>query len=527
MIEDFRDPAVDADQIADLCIVGAGPAGLAIAHQFLGSATSVLVVESGGLDGASETDELNAGESIGLPFSLREGRARAYGGTGTLWPGQCIPLDRSDFQERDWVPGSGWPIGRDDLDPFYLRAADWLGIPTDAFDEQAWTRFGVSPPPFATDRLVHRSSMYSSHPDVGAFYRQDLERSDNVRILLNASVRRVDIDPTEGGRTLEIVSLAGREGRVRARTTVLCAGGIENARLLLLSGLGERNDAVGRYLQDHPTLWVDLTMDRPATLQKFYGWLGRGKVRYVPRIRLGWEVQREERLLNAVATLIHDGADTPGLRAARELSSALQERRSPRSVGWPELRSVAKELPGVVIGAFRRFVQGRPSPAPLDRTRVQILLEQAPHRESRVSLSTERDRLGLPKVRVDWRLGDPERRTARAFVGVLDAEFRRHGLGRLGDVGWLDSDDWASQLEDAYHPIGTTRMSAEAGSGVVDADCRVHGLDGLYVCGTSVFPTSGYANPTLTIVALALRLAGHLKEADRSVAAATRGPTWT
>jgi choline dehydrogenase-like flavoprotein len=298
---------------------------------------------------------------------------------------------------------------------------------------------------------------------------------------------------------------------VRARTTVLCGGGIENARLLLLSGIGERKPAVGRYLQEHPTLWVDLATDRSATLQEFYGRLGRGKVRYVPRIRLGTEVQREEQVLNAIATLVHDRAESPGIVAAREISSALQERRRPRSLGRAELRGAVGQLDDVAVAAYRRFVRGRPSAVPLQRTRVQILLEQAPNPESRITLSSERDALGLPKARVDWRLTELERRTARVFVGVLDAEFRRLGLAHLTGSEWLDTEDWTSGFEDAYHPIGTTRMSEDPAAGVVDGDCRVHGLEGLYVCGTSVFPTSGYANPTLTIIALALRLADHLR----------------
>lgn len=512
MIQDFHDHAVGTRQVADLCIVGAGPAGLAIAHEFLDSGIDVLVVESGGLDPTSGADDLNAGENLGVPLSLREGRARAFGGTGTRWPGQCIRLDGSDFEARDWVQDSGWPLDRERLEPFYGRAATWLGIPTGARDEQAWQRFGLVPPPFATDELVHRSSMYSSHPDVGAFYRPDIERSSNVRVLLNASVSNIDIGAADGVvGELAIRSLSGRVGQVRARTTVLCGGGIENARLLLLSGYGQRNDAVGRYLQDHPTLWVDLATDRPRAVQEFYGWLGRGKVRYVPRIRLAPEVQREQHVLNAIATLIHERAETPGLTAARELSSALQGKRWPRSLGRADLWSVLRELPGVAAGAFRRFVRGRPSAAPLERTRVQILLEQAPNPESRISLSSERDRLGLPMACVDWRLTDRERRTARVFVDVLDAEFRRLGLGRLEGFDWLDDADWIKGVEDAYHPIGTTRMSVDPATGVVDPDCRVHGLDGLYAVGTSVFPTSGYANPTLTLVALAMRLADHIK----------------
>ncbi|WP_369132393.1 GMC oxidoreductase [Modestobacter sp. I12A-02662] len=522
MILDFGDPSVGTDHEADVCIVGTGPAGLAIARQFLGTSTRVLLVESGGLVPDAETTRLNDGDNVGLPMSLREGRARTFGGTGTVWPGQCIRLDRLDLEVRDWVPDSGWPLTIEELDPFYDRAAAWLGIPDKAADEQAWRRFGLVPPAFDGDLLYHRSSMYSSHPDVGAFYRAEFERADNVQVLLHATAAGIRTGPDGAtAEELELRSLPGRTGRVRARTFVVCGGGIENARLLLLSGLGGRLGALGRYLQDHPTVWVDVLSERPEALQQFYGRLGRGRVRYVPRIRLGWGIQRRERVLNTIATLVYQHAVTPGVATARELSSAVQGRRRPTGVGLADLRAALRELAPVVTAGFRRFAQGRPSAAPVERMQVQLLLEQAPNPDSRITLSEEHDDLGLPKASVDWRLTELERRTARVMFDTLDAELRRLGLGHLDATDWLDAEQWTKEVEDAYHPIGTTRMSTDPATGVVDRDLRVHGVGNLYVCGTSVFPTSGYANPTLTIVALAIRLAEHL------AARPARGPSWT
>lgn len=519
MILDFDDDAVGDDHVGDVCIVGSGPAGLAIAREFLGTATTVLLVESGGAVPEDDTRRLNHGENVGLGIGLEEGRARAFGGTGTVWPGQCIRLDSSDLQVREWVPDSGWPIPGADLGPWYDRAEEWLGIPAKASDEQAWLRFGLVPPALDPDRLAHKSAVYSPHPDVGALHRPEFDRSDNVRVLLHATAAEVRTGGGTGPGELEVRSLSGRVGRVRARTFVLCGGGIENARLLLLSGIGNTHDAVGRYFQEHPTIWADVASDRPAALQEFYGVLGRGKVRYVPRIRLAWPTQREHRVLNAVATVVYEEAATPGIAAAQELSSALQERRRPTRLGRAEVLGALRDLDRVATAGYRRFVRGRPSSAPLEGVRLKILVEQAPNPDSRISLSTDCDELGLPKARVDWRLTESERRTTRVFTDVLDAEFRRLGLGRLTGTDWLDGEDWTSGFEDAYHPTGTTRMSADPATGVVDSDCRVHGVPGLYVCGSSVFPTGGYANPTLTIVALALRLADHLKAGPAAVPA--------
>ena len=521
MIDDFREPAVGTDHTADVCIVGAGPAGIAIASRLMGTGTSVLLVESGGLDDDGGAGRLNQGHVVGLGLGLEQGRSRVFGGTGTVWPGQCIRLDPSDFAVRSWVPDSGWPIAAEAVTPFYERAEAWLGIPAKASDEQAWRRFGLVPAAFDDALLTHKASVYSPRPDVGEVHRRSFARSPEVRVLLHATAATIRTNERATAATeLEIRSLNGRVGRVRARRFVLCAGGIENARLLLLSGLGNRHDVVGRYLQEHPTIWADVETDDLTALQRFYGLLGRGKVRYLPKIGLSCETQRRQEVLNASATVIYDQQESPGLAAAREISSALQQRRRPR-VSRTELRDALGEVDRVATAGFRRFARGRPSPAPVTRTRLKILVEQAPDPQSRVLLSSQRDELGLPQVCVDWRLSALERRTTRVFTDVMDAELRRLGLGSVVGTEWLDGDDWTSGFEDAYHPMGTTRMSTDPTKGVVDGDCRVHGVDGLYVCGSSVFPTSGYANPTLTLVALALRLADHL--------AATPGqaPSWT
>jgi choline dehydrogenase-like flavoprotein len=510
MILDFRDPSVGTEHVADVCIVGTGPAGVAIAGRLMGTGTSVLLVESGGLAQDAATSRLNQGYSVGVTLGLESGRARTFGGTGTVWPGQMLRLDRSDFQPRKWVPDSGWPITAADLDPFYEQAERWFGVRGKASDEQAWQRFGLVPPAFTGDRLTHKTSVYSPHPDVGAFYRRSFERSGDTRVLLHATAARIRMGQVGTiPQDLEIRSLSGRVGRIRASTYVLCGGGIENARLLLLSGV-DQHDVVGRYLHEHPTIWADLITDQPSSLLEFYGLLGRGKVRYGPKIGLAWEAQVRERALNAGVAVIHDRVSTPALATAREISSAVQERRRPSGIGRADILDALRGLNRVAITGFRRFALGRPSVEPVDRTRVKILIEQAPNSASRVYLSTERDELGLAKACVDWRLSELERHTARVVTEILDDELRRLRLGRLTGTEWLDGDDWRSGFEDAYHPMGTTRMSTDPTKGVVDADCRVHGVPGLYVCGSSVFPTGGYANPTLTIVALALRLADHL-----------------
>jgi len=298
---------------------------------------------------------------------------------------------------------------------------------------------------------------------------------------------------------------------------VLCAGGIDNARLLLVSGapeaggLGNAHDNVGRYFQEHPNArCAVLRSPDPSALQEPYSLLYRRRRRYLPKLALAPAVQREERVLNCGANLEYDYAD--------EALNAL--RRIRRGLGAePERADLRRDLPLAARGvraatatAYRRFVHGRSPAAPPATVWLQVHCEQAPNRDSRVTLTRERDAAGVNRARLEWRLTDLERRTAATMVATVGSELRRLGLAEAEPAGWLSDagGDWAERFSAVYHRIGTTRMADDPARGVVDSDCQVHGIDGLYVAGSSVFPTGGYANPTLTIVALALRLADHL-----------------
>lgn len=532
MIDDLRSFPAGHEFEADLCIVGAGAAGIAVAHEFLRSDLRVMVVESGGLGGPEpDTDRLKEGEAEGLaPDSLVAGRGRGFGGTTTLWAGQCIPLDAIDFEERHWVPHSGWPISRDDLAPYYERASALLGVPDESFDETLWRRWRTSPPPLDAHRVRHTYTVWTPKPDLGRAYRAEFRRSRSVRVLLHANVTR--IEARAGGSSFDHVvvrSLDGSHARVRARACVLCCGGIENARLLLASGdpagggLGNARGNVGRYFQDHPNArCARLATDDPRAIQDIYSLFYRRGRRYLPKWRLAPDVQRAEEVLNCGANLEYEFADE-GLNAVRRLYRWLR-RGGAESVRPGDLRRAATALPAVASTAYRRFALGRSTTSPPSAIVLQTHAEQAPNEASRVTLSRERDALGTPLARVEWRLTDLDRRTAEVMARTVTEELRRVGLASAEIAGWLAAagSDWRAEVGDSYHHIGTTRMSDDPAEGVVDADCRLHDVEGLYASGSSVFPTGGFANPTLSVVAMALRLADHV--AERLAVSPGRGP---
>lgn len=524
MIDDLAGYGEAAQFEADLCVVGAGAAGIALARRFLGSPLRVILVESGGLEPDTETDRLKGGEADGVGADgLVLGRGRVFGGTTRLWAGQCIPLDPIDFERRDWVPHSGWPIDVTDLESYYLAAARVFGVPGENYDETLWERWGLTPPALDQAELVHSYTAWSPRPDLGRAFRREFERSENVRVLLHANVTGFDLGGTTGClRGLTVRSLSGDQASIRVRACALCCGGVENARLLLAAGeplaraLGEAAQNVGRYFQDHPnTHCATLRTAAPRALQDPYSLFYRGKRRYLPKLKLAPAVQRSERVLNCAANLDFEFEDE-GLNVLRTIyRDARQHRRPTASVA--DVGPAVRGLPGAAAAAYRRIALGRSSAAPAARIRLQIHSEQAPNADSRVQLSRERDALGMPRARVEWRVGELERRTLETMTETVGRQFSRMGLARTEADEWLRSpaEHWERFVGDSFHHVGTTRMSERPADGVVDPNCQLHGISGLFVSGGSVFPTSGFANPTLTIVALALRLADHLEQLHR------------
>lgn len=529
MIEDVGDLPAGSIIETDLCIIGAGPAGLALAREFLAaSSLRVVVLESGAQGVAPGPQRLSEGvESVGLTHHGHgsAGRARAFGGTGRLWAGQCLPLDDIDFEARPWVPHSGWPLSANVLAPYLARAETFFHVEGATYDERAYAGFRLTPPPWSPDALRTTFTVYTPRIDTGAARLDEFRRASSVRVLLNAVVTGIETNPEATAvKGVRLLSGGGRASRVRARAVALCAGGLENARLLLLSnaarpnGLGNDRDLVGRFFQEHPN-GVTATLlpadaAASADLQDRFRLLyGKGGRRYFPKFALGEATQRREQVLNCNAHLVFEYPETSAQPVLREIVNAVRQRRLP-AVPLRRVAGLAGAAGEIGAAAARRYLRGLSPRGKPTAVRLQCYLEQAPNPDSRVQLSpVARDVVGLPALRVDWRLTELERRTLQVMTDAASAEFARLGFGRMEPAAWLREPDadWQAQLSDSNHHIGTTRMAATPSAGVVGPDCGVFGVTGLYVAGSSVFPTSGYANPTLAMVALAIRLADELK----------------
>lgn len=481
---------------ADVCIIGGGAAGISMAREFIGTPHRVALLESGGFEFDAQTQSLYKGSNVGLPtFDVHVNRLRYFGGTTNHWAGHCRPLDSIDFEPREWIPHSGWPLTRRSLDPYYRRAQPICELGEYRYEDLGYFADRTGLPVLELEQSRLRSVVYNQSPPTrfGDVYRGEIRDARNVTVYLNANLLELKTDADARHVTgARAACIDGPRIAVRARRFVLAAGGMENARLLLLSnganpaGLGNDRGLVGRYFMDHVLLrpGVDISFTVPGIDLRLYRSLHEVAGGRMFSVLAASETRmRRERLANFRIHLVPSGP------------------RFEQAAG-----GVFSRLDG-----FKRGSDG--SEEGYGSIALHLVLEPVPNPESRITLSGERDLFGQRRIAVDWRLTDAELGNAHRALELAALEFGRMGLGRGFGAIFRNPRTWPGNLEAGKHHCGTTRMSDSPDTGVVDGDCKVHGIDNLYVAGSSVFPTIGYANPTLTIVALALRLADNLKEA--------------
>jgi choline dehydrogenase-like flavoprotein len=524
MIQDFSTSAADAVIETDICIVGAGAAGITVARNLLHTGREILLLESGGKDHESQMHELAEGESVGFPYyPLTESRLRFFGGTTAVWGGRSAQLDEIDFQTRSWVEHSGWPFEKDQLRTYYRDAQKSLDLTP--VDDNVLPGFEsslqkIQPAFWQFDERFNRFTFNSS---------SDLTSSRNVRVLLHATA--VGLTPSENGRTIESVqisNLQGVRGSVRARIFLLAMGGLEIPRLLLVSkhathpdGVGNNRGLVGRFFMEHPRArGARIFPSDPRRLfEMLPRFVRRGGDRYGMLLRPSEVLQQNEGILNSCFTLAvrkHPGEHQVFYKS---VYNKLRHELSPTRLGraaWKTTRLASIQTQD----RLGPFLNRRNLAKKGNGLYAVVRAEQAPNPNSRITLSDNRDSLGVPRISLDWQMSGIDKHSIGRMMTAFDDELRRLNLGTVEPSMWLadQSADWecdplvSNHAIGGYHHMGTTRMASTESHGVVDENCRVHGVENLYISGSSVFPTGGWANPTLTIIALAIRLADRLKK---------------
>jgi len=499
------------------------------------------------LHGSSSASWSNEHQAFGV-------RCRLLGGSTHAWAGKSAPFEATDFTRREWIPNSGWPLDLDAIEPYLDRAADVLNLGPNCTGNELWDLMGVAPPEPRFDPSLLQSFFWQfarsrlDSMDIMRFGSEFLTlEAPNVRVLLNATVTGIDTNAAGSAfEALEVSTIDGRRSQVRAKAAVLAASGIENPRLLLVSnkmhhnGLGNRYDTVGRYLMDHPVARLGRfsAQDCRAVMDRFgfFGLKHQGRTHmYAHGLVPSPELQEREELVHSAVYMLEERAPDDPWDALKRLLRAKSEHpladlaavaSSPcllaKGIGMRVFESQAmtrhlkdwvvdtmiKHNPNFVVREYR----SRGLPHKLTGVLLDGIAEQPPDPESRITLSNKTDALGVPMARVDWRMPEAAQRTLIRLGHLLAREMPRIGLPAPRLETWVAEErPQDSAITDMGHTLGTTRMSEDPKLGVVDPNCQVHDVAGLYIAGGSVFPTSGHANPTLMILALAVRLADRIK----------------
>lgn len=491
----------------DICIIGAGAAGISMALEWMNTPYKVILLEGGGFAYDEQMQQLYAGKTTGQRyFPLKSIRLHQFGGTTGHWAGWCAEFDEIDFKKREWIPLSGWPITLNDVKSFYPRAQKYVEVGPEDFTLANWQQKDPSLKPFPLDDNKVWNKMWEFSPPTrfGTKYKDAILNAKNIHLYTYANV--VDITANETVSQIKEVTIknfAGKEHRVKAKHFILACCSVQNARILLSAnkqaskGLGNEYDHVGRYFMEHleiktSSLWLADPADVKLYLMDF------GKTKARAELAISEKMQTEHRILNGTCSL-------------SPLELAMNEH------AFIEIWQDEKDAMDKTIEKFSKETKPAKLNVPKGFKAYQLFtrMEQAPHPNSRITLDTEKDALGMPRAMLNWQLTQLEKNSLRTISTIIGQEVGRVSMGRVKVYDYLQDEkdeSWPSFTGGGWHHMGTTRMSSDPKDGVVDSNCKVHGISNLFIAGASVYVTAGAVNPTLTLIALTIRLADYLKK---------------
>ena len=491
----------------DICIVGAGAAGISMALEWINSSHKVILLEGGGFDYDEQVQELYAGKTTGQKyFPLKSIRLHYFGGTTGHWAGWCATFDEIDFKKREWIPLSGWPITLSDINSFYPRAQNYVELGNDDYTVAHWQQKDptLKPLPLNENKVWSKMWQFSPPTRFGTAYKDPIVNAPNIHLYTYANL--VDIVADENVSSIREVTVrnhAGKQHRVRAKYFILACCSVQNARILLAAnkqakkGLGNDYDHVGRYFMEHLEIKTSsLWLADPADVNLYRMNFGVTKAR--AELAISEKMQAAYKILNGTSSL------SPLEFAAnqRAFIEVWQDEKDAMDKSIEKLNENRKAANLAIPKGFKAY-------------QLFTRMEQAPNPNSRVTLDSEKDALGMPRANLNWELTQFEKNSLRGINTIIGQEVGRASMGRVKMYDYLQDENdesWPSFAGGGWHHMGTTRMSDDPKTGVVDRNCKVHGISNLFVAGSSCFVTAGAVNPTLTLIALTIRLSDHLKQ---------------
>lgn len=499
----------------DICIIGAGVAGISLALQLMNTSLKVVLLEGGGFEYDNKIQKLYDGNIIGQNYyPMMSSRLHYFGGTSGHWGGMCSKLDEIDFQKRSWIRNSGWPITLKDLEIYYKKASELLDLQSDNFNIKYWQQFDPLCIPLPLDKNVIWSKIWqqSKPTRFGEKYKEMITNAPNIDLYTYLNVTNIQCDELINNITeVSAKNYTGKKTVVKAKHFILACSALQNARLLLASnsqfpaGLGNYYDNVGRYFMEHPEINTGELWLNTANPLHFYKW---NKYNIKAELAVSAEKQEELKILNGTISLM------PLERAQKMLPSVLT---------WSKKDPIRSKESFIQYASYKRKRNIFNKLFP--RTSFQAFgmhcrMEQSPNPDSRITLNNDTDSLGMPRTDLNWALSPIDKRSMRELNKLIGIQLGLKEIGRVKIHDFLlneEDDTMPNTTSGGWHHIGTTRMSNDPKKGVVDSNCKVHGINNLFVAGSSCFPTAGAVNPTLSIVAISLRLGEHLKEIMRTI----------
>jgi choline dehydrogenase-like flavoprotein len=529
------------DKVWDVCVVGTGPVGMAMALEFERLGEEVLLLEAGGTEVNRVGTEASRAQIVdpGRHASMEIAVCRALGGTSWTWGGRCVAFDDIDWMQRDYVADARWPMGHDEIRPWYTKAADYLLCGNDVFSipYKRGLTGGL------TLDFVER---WAREPKVILQHRSRLLGSERIKLSLNSTVTGLNL--SADGQRVERLAVGTPEGMrtVKARQIVLAMGGVETTRLLLHTQrrwpdhFGGAGGALGRYYMGHISGKIaSIVFHDPGLIDDLDFKLDESGAYHRRRFMLTTAMQLQHKVLNTAFwpdnPPFYDPSHGSGVLSSVFLALVFPptgRRLLPEAIRrahtGPKPYPLAAHLRNAILGAPRgagdiyrilrdRFIKKPKKPGFLVANKggkyaLHYHAEQIPHADSRITLAEENDSFGVPRASIDLRFTEQDVQSVIDSHRLLDEALQANGIGRLEYLYRAEElrERVYAQAADGYHQAGTTRMGEHPGQSVVDANLKVHGMENLFVASSSVFPATGQANSTLLAVAFGVRLANHL-----------------
>lgn len=510
---------------ADICIIGAGVAGIVLANELISSGNKIILLESGNEAFEQGLQDLYQSEDIPEYFpDTTQSRLRMLGGSSNHWENSTERFDPIDFKKRNWVENSGWPIEYSEVEKHYLKAEDYCGVHADGYNLADWEKKLSFKDLCENSDAIDSAIVKVALPPTRFFdkYGGNLNQSGSVKVIKNANLTDLDFN-TESQRVTQVTfkSNIAIAHHVTASIFILCMGGIENARMLLIfnekysNKLGNRYDNVGRYFMEHPVIRAAQFYPYENTLPDLYAGVYYDQRLVKGRLKLKEKTQYKHQTNNLRLRLVRSSKRvlSDGISSMHILSDEIGEGRVPDGFG-AHIVNVLADIDLIADSVIRKTTDNILNSSADDYGGYQVLamIEQSPDYNNRITLGKARDRFNLKRTNIEWSVTESDKNMAWASLRLLATDSGLHQYGRVRLLRERESRIWGSQLGFSQHHMGATRMSHSEKEGVVDGQAKVYGTKNLYIGGSSVFPTGGHVPPTLTIVAMAIKMANDLKE---------------